>query len=46
MDFIERIFGLSPDNGDGTTEMLWIAVALTIAAMVYWRWRMRRKARG
>ena len=46
MDFIERIFGLSPDNGDGTTEMLWLAVALVIAAMGYVRWKARRKVRG
>jgi hypothetical protein len=46
MDFIERIFGVSPDGGDGSTEMLWIAVALAIAAMAFMRWRVRRKARG
>ena len=45
MDFIERIFGISPDNGDGSTEMLWIAVALAIVAMaVARRYMMRRLA--
>ncbi|MER8401973.1 hypothetical protein [Mesorhizobium sp. M1348] len=34
MDFIERIFGVAPDGGDGTTEMLYIVVALAVAAMV------------
>ena len=45
MDFIERLFGLSPDNGDGSTEILWLAVlAAAIAAFVYFRIQ-RRKAR-
>lgn len=40
MDFIERLFGLSPDNGDGSTEILWLVVlAVVIAAFVYWRRR-------
>jgi len=43
MDFIERLFGLSPDNGDGTTEILWLAVlALIIASVVYFRVQRRR----
>jgi preprotein translocase subunit YajC len=45
MDFIEKLFGLSPDNGDGSTEMLWLAVlAIVIAAFIYFR-AQRRKAR-
>jgi hypothetical protein len=45
MDFIERLFGLSPDNGDGSTEILWLVVlAVVIAATVYFRVQ-RRKAR-
>jgi len=45
MDFIERLFGLSPDNGDGSTEIMWlVALAVVIAAVVYWR-RQRRRAR-
>jgi hypothetical protein len=44
MDFIERLFGLSPDNGDGSTEMLWLVVlAIVIAGFVYYR-RQRRGA--
>jgi hypothetical protein len=46
MDFIERTFGLSPDGGDGSIELLWIAVALAIAAMGLAHWKLRRKARG
>ena len=45
MDFIEQLFGLSPDNGDGSTEILWLAVlAVAIAVFVYFRIQ-RRKAR-
>jgi hypothetical protein len=43
MDFIERLFGLSPDNGDGSTEILWLAVlAIAIAAAFYVRQRRRQ----
>jgi hypothetical protein len=45
MDFIEKLFGLSPDNGDGSTEILWLVVlAIVIAAFFFFR-RQRRKAR-
>ncbi|MER9020635.1 hypothetical protein [Mesorhizobium sp. M0898] len=44
MDFIERIFGVAPDGGDGTTEMLYIAVALAVAAMVAARSLVSRRA--
>ena len=45
MDFIERLFGLSPDNGDGSTEILWLVVlAIVIAAFFYVR-HQRRKVR-
>ena len=44
MDFIEKLFGLSPDNGDGSTEILWLAVmAIVIAGLAYLR-SQRRKA--
>jgi MYXO-CTERM domain-containing protein len=40
MDFIERLFGLSPDNGDGSTEILWlVALAVAVAVFVYVRRR-------
>ncbi|CDX45342.1 conserved hypothetical protein [Mesorhizobium sp. ORS 3359] len=43
MDFIERIFGVAPDGGDGTTEMLYIAAAVALVAMVVvCRWLRRR----
>lgn len=45
MDFIERFFGLSPDNGDGSTEILWLVVlAIVIAAAMYWRRRRTGRA--
>ena len=44
MDFIERLLGLSPDNGDGSTEILWlVALALAIGTFAYFRVQ-RRKA--
>lgn len=44
MDFIERIFGISPDGGDGSTELIWITVLVLIAAIATWRWMSRRSA--
>ena len=44
MDFIERLFGLSPDNGDGSTEILWLAV-MAIVIVGFFYLRHRRKAR-
>jgi hypothetical protein len=48
MDFIERWFELSPDGGDGSTELLYIVVAVAVVvAIVSWRtlkrleWRRR-----
>src|SRR2546428_12492914 len=32
MDFIERIFGVSPDGGDGSLEGLWFLIPLVILA--------------
>lgn len=50
MDFIEQLFGVSPDNGDGTTEVLWLVVlAILLGAALLWKrhgavpsWRSRR----
>jgi hypothetical protein len=47
MDFIEQLFGVSPDGGDGTTELTYIAVAVAIGALfVVRRLLMRRAARS
>jgi hypothetical protein len=42
MDFIERIFGFSPDGGDGTFELLLIVTPLLIGVLIWMRWRRAR----
>jgi hypothetical protein len=38
MDFVERIFGLSPDGGSGAFELLLFLVPVAgIAAILTWR---------
>jgi hypothetical protein len=41
MDFIERLFGISPDGGSGALELMLLAVPLLILASLasYKRWR-------
>jgi hypothetical protein len=47
MDFIEQLFGLSPDGGDGSTEVLWLAVlAIGIAVIAYFRVQRQRARRA
>ena len=46
MDFIERIFGVSPDGGDGTTELIYLfsfLVCLGLAGALMWS---KRQAPG
>lgn len=50
MDFIERWFGVSPDSGDGSLELLWvIVIVLSLVAIAFRRrianWLSSRKAR-
>jgi hypothetical protein len=49
MDFIERLFGISPDGGDGSTELLIFAVIVIVVAALSWRplagWYARRRIR-
>jgi len=46
MDFIERIFGISPDGGDGSTEVLWVVAALAVAGVLgLWRLARRRTSK-
>ena len=45
MDFIERIFGISPDGGDGSTEVLYLAAAAAIAALLAARFLYKRATR-
>jgi len=46
MDFIERIFGVSPDGGNGSLEFLYIAAILVAVALaayaLYRRGTLRR----
>jgi MYXO-CTERM domain-containing protein len=44
MDWIETLFGLSPDGGSGVTEMLY-GVALAFVAVFLLGWRRRRVSR-
>jgi hypothetical protein len=37
MDFIERIFGISPDGGDGSTELLYVLAGVAIVGLVLFR---------
>jgi hypothetical protein len=43
VDFIERIFGLSPDGGSGATEVLLLAIL--IAGICGWALRRQRRSR-
>jgi hypothetical protein len=40
MDFIEQWFGVSPDGGDGSLEVLWIAAIVVAAAALIFRKRI------
>ncbi len=51
MDFIERWFGIAPDGGDGTLEVLWVvAIVGAVTALIGHRWiaaklsRFRRRS--
>jgi hypothetical protein len=37
VDFIERIFGIAPDGGDGTFELLLFLVPLALIAVLVLR---------
>jgi hypothetical protein len=44
MDFIERIFGVSPDGGDGSLEFAYLtAVVVAVALVVYLLYRRRNR---
>jgi hypothetical protein len=42
MDFIEKWFGISPDGGDGSTELLYIIVLVVVVAAILGRKRIAR----
>jgi hypothetical protein len=38
MDWIEQWFGIAPDNGDGTLELLiWLVLTAVIVSAAVWR---------
>jgi hypothetical protein len=38
VDFIERLFGIAPDGGDGSLEVLWFgAIVIAVVAFVFRR---------
>jgi hypothetical protein len=38
MDWIEQLFGFSPDGGDGTAEIfIVLACTIALAGMIIWR---------
>ncbi len=41
MDFIERWFGISPDGGDGSTELLILTALVIVIAAVLARSQLR-----
>ncbi len=46
MDFIERLFGISPDLGSGATELMLLTVPVFILALFPLRHHPLRKATG
>jgi hypothetical protein len=37
VDFFERYLGISPDGGDGSSEVLFLVVLFAIIALIAWR---------
>ena len=47
MDFIEKLFGVSPDGGDGSLETLWLAaIVIAVCALAFRRRIAARKPNG
>ena len=44
MDFIERIFGISPDGGSGSFEFMLFAIP--IAGLCYLAYRRKKRGRN
>jgi hypothetical protein len=45
MDFIERIFGVSPDGGNGSLEALYVIAAVIAIGGLWMLWKRRRAPR-
>ncbi len=41
MDFIERLFGVAPDGGDGSLEVAWLGAAAVVVLAIIFRRRVR-----
>ncbi len=41
MDLIEQWFGISPDGGDGSLEMLWLVAFVATGSALIFRRRVR-----
>jgi hypothetical protein len=41
MDFIERLFGISPDGGDGSIEAMILGLVVLLAVAAAWHWRSK-----
>lgn len=46
MDFIEQLFGFSPDGGSGTFEFLLFAIPIIVVSILYMGRAARRKRRS
>jgi hypothetical protein len=44
MDFIEKWFGVSPDGGDGTTELMYLVVLIVVVVALPSRPELFRQA--
>ena len=44
MDFIERWFGVSPDGGDGSTELMWLLALAAVIGVLVARAVLKRRA--
>jgi hypothetical protein len=44
MDFIERLVGISPDGGNGSTEVIVLAAIAFVAAALLRRSHLRRSS--
>jgi hypothetical protein len=45
MDFIERIFGISPDGGSGATEAMIVVAVIAMGSLIYFRRQQLRRWR-
>lgn len=43
MDFIEQLFGFSPDGGSGVVEFFLMAIPVVAVSVMYWMRVMRSR---